>query len=236
MPVGMRLKALRTRRSISVREVERASARIAAAAGDVRFRISNGWLVQLEKGTSEPGICKLFSLSVIYQVRFLELVRLYDVDVDESEQFEPIATPQHTRLFSSIKTKIDFSTLGPPFTDSSLLDGSCFESGAAGMVHGYIGSTDFTMYPLIRPGSLVQIDTHRNKLTTAKFRSEYERPIYFVELRGAYVCGWCELQGRELLVVPHPASQASVRRFAYPKDAEIVGQVVAFHTRWIDES
>jgi transcriptional regulator with XRE-family HTH domain len=214
MAVGLGLKALRVRKSISVREVERASKRIAAAAGDVRFRISNGWLVQLEKGTSEPGLCKLFSLSVIYQVHFLELIRLYDIDVGKTERLEPIANPQQTRLLSE----------------------SRFFNESPRIVDGYIGSTDFTMYPLIRPGSFVQIDTELKKPAPGKFNSEYERPIYFVELRGDSVCGWCELHGKELLVIPHPASPAPVRRFVYQRDAEIVGQVVAFYTRWVDES
>lgn len=230
MSVGLRLKDLRVRRSISVREVERASKRIAAATGDVRFGISNGWLVQLEKGTSEPGICKLFSLSVIYRVQFLELVKLYDVHVDSAKHFEPIATPQHTRLLNS--------AVDDRASESGLLADhptSLTPLSEDGIVHGYIGTSDFTMYPLIRPGSLVQIDTLRRKLPQGKFSSEYDRPIYFIELRNAYVCGWCEMQGKELLVVPHPASPVSVRRFAYPKDAEIVGQVVAFQTRWTDE-
>jgi len=50
MPAGQKLKALRNSRNITVREVERASSRIAEAKRDKRFRISNGWLAQLEKG------------------------------------------------------------------------------------------------------------------------------------------------------------------------------------------
>jgi len=64
MPAGQKLKVLRNVRNITVREVEQASRRIAEAKGDKRFQISNGWLAQLEKGVSEPSICKLFSLSV----------------------------------------------------------------------------------------------------------------------------------------------------------------------------
>src|ERR1044072_9724950 len=83
---GQELKTLRNRRNITVREVEHASRRIADAKGDRRFCISNGWLAQLENGASEPSICKLFSLSVIYRADFLDLVRLYNVDVDDKEK------------------------------------------------------------------------------------------------------------------------------------------------------
>src|SRR5713101_2252885 len=101
MPAGQKLKALRNNRNITVREVERASRRIAEAKGDKRFSISNGWLAQLEKGVSEPGICKLFSLSVIYRVKFLDLIQLYDVDIDEIEKYEPVANPNATQLVSA---------------------------------------------------------------------------------------------------------------------------------------
>src|ERR1051326_6950687 len=97
---GQELKTLRNRRNITVREVEQASRRIADAKGDKRFCISNGWLAQLENGVSEPSICKLFSLSVIYRVSFLDLLRLYNVDVDDKEKYERVADPYLTQLVS----------------------------------------------------------------------------------------------------------------------------------------
>ena len=69
--------------------------------------------------------------------------------------------------------------------------------------------TDFTMYPMIRPGALLKIDTNQNKLSTAAWRNEYERPMFFIELRGAYACGWCELQGNQLLIIPHSEEAAA---------------------------
>ena len=100
MPAGPKLKSLRNKRNITVREVEQASRRIADVKGDKRFCISNGWLAQLENGASEPSICKLFSLSVIYHANFLDLVRLYNVDVDEKERYERVADPYVTQLMS----------------------------------------------------------------------------------------------------------------------------------------
>src|SRR3954453_17378588 len=73
VPAGQKLKSLRNRRNITVREVEQASHRIADVKGDKPFRISNGWLAQLEKGDSEPSMWKLFSLSVIYRANLFDL-------------------------------------------------------------------------------------------------------------------------------------------------------------------
>ena len=90
------------------------------------------------------------------------------------------------------------------------------------------------MYPMIRPGALLKIDTTQNKLSTGPSRNEYERPIFFIELRNAYACGWCELQSNQLLIIPHPSAPASVRRFIYPREAEIVGRVVGYSTYCVD--
>jgi hypothetical protein len=56
----------------------------------------------------------------------------------------------------------------------------------------------------------------------------------FPELRGAYICSWCEMSGGYLSAVPHPNSRCEVRRFSYPREAEIVGRVVGVTMRLAD--
>ena len=242
MPAGQKLKTLRNRRKITVREVEQASRRIADVKGDKRFCISNGWLAQLENGVSEPSICKLFSLSVIYRAHFLDLVRLYNVDVDEKEKYEPVADSYLTRLIShkrdgdgqlwSTQNGRHLATTLTPEVDSAqaALDGN----HTPHVIYGHLGLADFTMYPMIRPNALLRIDTSQNKLSTVAWPNEYQRPIFFIELRDAYACGWCELQGNQLLIIPHQSSPAGVRRFMYPREAEIVGRVVGYSTDCVD--
>jgi transcriptional regulator with XRE-family HTH domain len=235
VPAGQQLKSLRNRRHITVRDVEQASRRIAHAKGDKRFCISNGWLAQLENGVSEPSICKLFSLSVIYHANFLDLVRLYNVDADDKEKYAPVADPYLTQLishngdgkaFSSSHNQLSTSLEATKHVDE--------EDHAARIIYGHLGLTDFTMYPMIRPNALLKIDTRQHKLVTKPRRNEYERPIYFIELREAYACGWCDLQGNQLLIIPHHSSPTGVRRFTYPREAEIVGRVVGYSTSCID--
>ncbi len=247
MPAGQKLKTLRNKRHITVREVEQASRRIADAKGDKRFGISNGWLAQLENGVSEPSICKLFSLSVIYHTSFLDLVRLYNVDVDNKEKYEPVADPYLTQLlsdnnngdggppseFSNLQAQLS-TTLIAKLPAANARHPVSGEDHMQGIVYGLIGLNDFTMHPMIRPNSLVKIDTNQTKLTPVAWRNEYERPIFFIELREAYACGWCELQGNQLLVIPHHSSPASVRRFTHPREAEIVGRVISYSTPCVD--
>ena len=248
MPPGQKLKTLRNGRNITVREVEHASRRIADVKGDRRFCISNGWLAQLENGVSEPSICKLFTLSVIYRVNFLDLVRLYNVDVDEKEKYERVADPYVTHLISDnsngggdgLSPSASSITCSDPMTKLVPASDTMNRKLVAGkncnsnIVHGHLGLADFTMYPMIRPGALLQIDMRQNKLPPGPWRNEHERPIFFIELREAYACGWCELQGNQLLIIPHHSSPASVRRFTYPREAEIVGRVIGYSTPCVD--
>ena len=233
---GQKLKTLRNARNITVREVEQGSRRIAEAKGDKRFCISNGWLAQLENGASEPNIQKFFSLGVIYRVSVQDLLRLYGVDIDEREKYESIADPYLTRLIvhtadGEPNSNEHAETSLIPHCDSHVSGNS---NHTPHILHGQLGLNDFTMHPMIRPGALLRIDTRQNKLVTGTWRNEYERPIYFIELRDAYACGWCELQGHELLIIPHPSSQRSVRRFMHPREAEIVGRVVGYDTGCVD--
>ena len=237
MPAGNKLKILRNRCKITVRQVEQASRRIALAKGDKRFRISNGWLAQLENGISEPSICKLFTLSAIYRADFRELSRLYNVDIDEIAKYALIANPQLTQLYpepSIVEVHDEPRTrLGHPLAPPST-GGDPQAEDSRGLLSGYIGLTDYTMYPLIRPGAVVEIDMSQKNPDSIPWDNDFERPIFFIELRDEYACGWCELQGNQLTIVPYPSSQVKVRSFTYKRDAEIVGRVVAYNTRCVD--
>ena len=239
LAAGQQLKLLRNQRNITVRDVEQASRRIADAKRDKCYRISNGWLIQIENGASKPSIFKLFSLSVIYRVRVGDLLRLYGIDIDADEQYESVANPDLTQLLPS-GTTYDFgrtsasTCLASEFTPHHIPLNSTASNHNSTIRYGHLGTSDFTMCPLIRPGALLEIDTSQNKLQTVSRTNEFDRPIYFVELRNGWACGWCELQDNELLIIPHQSSPAKVRRFTYLREAEIFGRVVAYYTRCVD--
>ncbi len=253
MLVSQKLKALRDSRNVTIRKVELESRRIAAAKDDKRFYISNARLTQLENDpSSEPSLCKIFSLSVIYRVRITDLMRLYNVDTDENDKakFDTIVGLEGTRLLSevpepyetieSLKSVIAFpdkTTLLPRLGQAGYnkADVRTLKWGSRHIRYGYIGLDDFTMYPLIRPGSFVGIDTHQKRLRLIAWHNEYERPIYFVELRNGYACGWCELQGNQFLVIPHHSSSASIRCLTFPKEVQLVGRVTSLCTDCVDQ-
>ena len=53
----------------------------------------------------------------------------------------------------------------------------------------------------------------------------------FSELRDEYVCSWCEIKEGHLITIPYPNSPVEIRRFPYPREAEIVGRVTGVAMR-----
>ncbi len=98
-------------------------------------------------------------------------------------------------------------------------------------LYGLIGFSDYTLYPLLRPGSFVEIDPELKNVEQRSTRSEFDRPIYFVDLRNEYVCSWCEVLEDKLLLLAHPLSPVKSRSVALSKDAEIIGQVTGVAMR-----
>jgi len=87
------------------------------------------------------------------------------------------------------------------------------------------------MAPLLRPGSIVQIDDSRRRVVNQGWLTEFDRPIYFLELRYSYECCWCYQRGRELTLVPHSLSPCGPRTIRVPDEGEVLGQVVGVAMR-----
>jgi hypothetical protein len=96
--------------------------------------------------------------------------------------------------------------------------------------YGYVGSEDLTMYPILPPGSFIQVDEGRNKVAEGGWRSEYERPIYFVEIREGYVCCWCTVGREDMILQSHPLSPVPPR-VVRVSQAEVIGQIVGVAMR-----
>jgi transcriptional regulator with XRE-family HTH domain len=251
--VGAQLRELRLRVGLTTREVETRSHRMADERHNQEFYLSHAWLTDIENDKFLPGMFKLFTLSVVYHRRFTDLVSMVGIPLSEIGRLqrsielpkthllesqtdiesEPVSLPvefktefqlEKTNLLARVVEKWDLIPVG--FLQHLDLHKS---------VYGYIGLEDYTLYPLIRPGSLVQIDASRRKLSTEKWKTEYDRPIYFVELRNGYVCSWCQVDRGQLIVIPHPQSHQDVRRFDYPTQAEIVGRVTGVAMRIVGE-
>jgi hypothetical protein len=66
-------------------------------------------------------------------------------------------------------------------------------------IYGRIGQGDRTMWPLLLPGSIVRVNTRQKVIARhGSWRNDYDRPIYFLEVRGGFACGWCDFYDRQL--------------------------------------
>ncbi len=220
---GIRLKRIRERLGLTLREVEAHSRRLAKRKQNPDYIISRGWLNNIENGTYKPSLCKLYALGAPSKTQ------LASRSADTSDTIVvPMKSLRRLRLD---RTNL-LARLGKIWGEIPvrLIQHLDLRNG----VYGFVGMSDRTMYPIIRPGSIVQIDQNQRKVASTKWQNEHERPIYFIELRGEYICSWCEMKDGYLSAIPHPNSKCEVRRFSYPREAEIVGRVIGVTMRLVE--
>jgi transcriptional regulator with XRE-family HTH domain len=244
---GTRLKMIRLRLGLTTRQVAAMSRRVAEAEGHQEAALSHARLVQIENGTSTPSVYKLLSLSTIYGLSMIELLSLY-IDPDTSSRHLDLLSDRTHLLDADLTTREEQVELPTELKTEVSPDATSFITEIAktwGHIpvawlkslnirrgrYGIIGLSDFTMYPLLRPGSFVQIDDTDRPRRSAPYGSEYDRPIFFIETRSEYLCSWCELRGQRLISIPHPLSPCSTREFAYDQEAQIIGRVTAVAVR-----
>ena len=113
---------------------------------------------------------------------------------------------------------------------SSVPLGDLIGSIRPGYRYAYIGTKDRTMYPLIMPGAIVQVDERRQRILSGSWHRELERPIYFLETHRGFACCWCALKKSTIILQPHPLSPERVRILSLG-DVDVIGQVVAVAMR-----
>src|ERR1700691_5154345 len=182
MRPGEQLREIRNRLGVTTREVEEFSRTIAEDRLNEEFYISNAWLTQLENKNSVPSIYKLYSMSVIYRTKFNDLLTVFGIDVNSTPRYQLALPLQNTHLASAESPDPEKSITFPVRFDRSFsLDKTSLISRMVeiwGEVpialiqkldvrhcqYGYVGMQDFSMYPLLRPGSFVQIDNNGSRM------------------------------------------------------------------------
>ena len=238
---GEKLKRARERLKLTFRDVEQASQKIAAHRQNDEFAIALSRLADIENKGTLPTIYRLYTLCAIYRLDFDEVLSWYGVPRDElaSEALrigleethiirfstrEPVAIPPALECEIDLNRTTFLSHLLRRWGKLPL----AFLNGLDLRQHryGFIGLGDWSMYPILQPGSLVLLDESRRKIASGGWTNEFDRPIYFLERRQGYLCGWCSLSDDHLLLLPHPASQEKARVYGYPGDIDVIGQVV----------
>lgn len=87
-----------------------------------------------------------------------------------------------------------------------------------------IGLSDRMMWPLLPPGSLLQLDSKVRTVASGSW-SEFERPIYLIEYRGRFYCCHAQRRGDALRLISHSESPAPPATSIPFKEAKVRGQV-----------
>jgi len=249
MDSGVWIRKLREERFLKATELERLSRAIAEATGNPDFYLSHGTLADIERKGEVPSIHKLFSLSCFLRVPYDDLLHIFGVNLNDAAKFVPPADPNETALipigpwekrpfpfrlrFSPQLAREETTLLAPDPKEWTQFPIRPFSLDVQRYRYAIIGSNDDTMAELLPPGSLVEIDTEQNVPQTFAWTSLRLRPIFLVWHQNGHTCCWCQQDRGELWLIPHPSSQQPVRTYKIPRDAAVVGRVVA---AWISLS
>ncbi len=247
-PPGLRLRQARERLGLTYREVEKASVEIALQRGRPDFILHISRLADIENRNVVPSLYKLYSVSVIYHLSVSEISGWYEAPFEHTFQdgasfpsprthLTEFLIPGHMPLKSDNEESGETRVTGllrelPPAVVGLPGIG---ENARGRYRYGYIGLNDRRMAPILRPGSMVLVDTSVRRFADADWKSEYERPMYFVELRGGYRCGWFHKVKSQLFMQPHALSRCAPESWRTPDEAELVGQVIGVVT-YLSES
>jgi transcriptional regulator with XRE-family HTH domain len=232
--LGAKLRAIRQQWRLSLREVEQRSLRVAQERGSDSYQISASWLDRLEREHHELTVNKLIALADIYNLSAERLIRQAYPGQDATSFFSQLSGSEDAGVFTGGPLDFPPEFLRP---DAPHASGTSSETNLlpaeAGRTSPYrvgiTGERDLTLDPMVRPGSVVLIDTRKKDISPRKdWAREFQRPIYFLMTRDAYFCGWCELEEAtdRLTLIPHPLSPAPSRRWKFKTEVENLGRVV----------
>ncbi len=245
---GQKLKRTRERLKLKYRDVEEASIQVANRYKNDEFIMQLSRLSDIENKGTVPSIFRLYSLCVIYRLDFYDVLSWYGVRLDQQPSDTAAIQIDVTHLIgfnANTPGEVQIPLTLDPGIDpkrTSYLSRLIQSWGKLPLAllnsldiknhrYAFIGTDDWSMYPLIQPGSLVLIDETRRKIVNSGWSNEFERPIYFLEHRHGFVCVWCTLSDGQLVLQPHPASMCSPEVYRYPTDIEVVGQVTGVAMR-----
>jgi len=245
---GQKLKKRREELNLRYRDVEEASLQISSRRKSDEFTIALSRLADIENKGTVPSIYRLYSLCAIYRLDLLDVLEWYGVDASHLASDAASIPVGRTHLIGIqaqgngvIQIPISLDP-GLDLKKTTYLSRMIQRWGKLPLMlldglelrdhrYAFVGTDDWSMYPLVQPGSLVVIDETKRKIVAKGWTNEFERPIYFLEHRGGYVIGWCSQNDNTLVVQPHPASEEDPQIFIYPDEIDVVGQVTGVAMR-----
>lgn len=244
MDSGKWIKSLREERLIKPSDIEHITRNIADKKHNSDFYVSHSTLADIETG-SIPSIHKLFSLAICLRIPLQDLLLPFGIHPEElapSKSDDCISLPHAAQSIESatatmpafrfqLNFDVNYSKREtnllrlPPGQLQNLPSFFRGSLDPARYRYAVIGSDDDAMADLLPPESLVEIDTAENTVQVFPWQTLRARPVYLIWHTDGHTCCWCQVDGRDLTMLPHPLSRQPVRRFKMPSQASVVGRV-----------
>lgn len=239
---GQKLKQVRERLGLTYRDVKEFSSRIAEVRGSEEFTIDLSRLADIENKKTLPSLYRLYSLCTIYRLEMAEVMGWYGVSLANQpadSALIPLGKTHRVRYQTPDTGEVQMPfALDPGIDPTQTVFLSRFiqkwgklplmllnRFDLRDLSYGYIGTDDWSMHPILPPGSLVVVDQSRRRILPSGWTSEFDRPIYFLEHRGGYACAWCAQRESTLMLQFHPSSNKDPEFYDIQSEIEVIGQV-----------
>ncbi len=245
---GQLLSGARTKASLSFREAAAVSQSVSKALGDKRYRISPSSLCDYEvQGTPPRSLHRVIALCCLYGVAFRSVLVSLGFQMENAEM-EPMPDSLLGRSMPGMSgaAAADSAVRGQVGFLERMLE-ECQETpfflrNAIAPFAGlreislddcfWIGGEQHPTYPYLA-NSVVAIVNHRRKIPF-HFPSKpvWKQPVYLLVQRdGTHLCACCDVQNSTLVIRPYTEQFSGALQFRYPREIEVVGQIVAIARR-----
>ena len=182
--LGTLLRSIRTEWGLSLREVKDRTELLARQWGSPRYASSFSHLAKLELGRHDIRVSTLISLAHIYSKRTETLVDACLPPGYHASVIDPLEEPNSTvlitegRLCERAERLLPMTGLSSKVPENTALVVNDMSSQRNRYRRAVVGRKDRFLYPMIRPGAIITVDTHQRAIASHKeWTNEFDRPI-----------------------------------------------------------
>jgi hypothetical protein len=241
---AFRIRNARQRAGLSLRQASEMSRGIAGAFEDRRYFASPGSLSEFEATSIPPRhIHKLFTLSILYSLRFDQLLQWFGLGQDEArlaaipaewmvpakkflaKKATPIIRGEGSSGGFVANTLKRLGEL-PLFLRKSVGSLSGLEDISLRDVY-WVGGNRETMHPLLNGALFVILDRRKRRPRIFPRKGAWGQPLYLLRKRdGSYLMASCGMEDGAIVLHPYTDEFVPQERLRKTADAEVVGQIV----------
>ena len=235
MHPGERVRHRRLALGLKPSQIEHLSDLLASRFQDRRYAIPHSTLWEVEAG-SLPSVYKILSLAYCLRLSEDHVLDWYGINLYAVRSIlrdrivNPVTAEHSVPNHNQHKFHFPFKWPDPPGPGKTeLFNGAHADSDtpiASRFRYARVGAKDRSMMDIIPAGSFVKIDTQRRKIAVYEWESLWHRPIYFIWHQFGHCCRWCQQNGNEIVLIPHPASHEPISSFRTSEDVTIVGRIL----------